>query len=113
MHAGDSQFSSISAKQNITTQFLFNVAEFQKQNIEYRELTMLILKRKRRKQNAEVRRKAKAPSVEQKLLGGGNVVIRKANRSEKFADIVADLGVGLDSPTPSESQRERIKKRRN
>lgn len=74
---------------------------------------MLILKSKRRKQKAEFRRKEKGPSVEQKFLGGGNVVIRKANRSEKFADIVADLGVALDSPTPSESRRDRINKRSN
>ena len=45
------------------------------------------------------KRKASAPSVMQELLGGGNMVIGKANGGEELPDIVADLGVAFHSPT--------------
>lgn len=47
----------------------------------------------------------KGPSVEQKLFGGGNVILREANRIEEFADIVADLGVAFQPSTFPESQK--------
>ena len=66
-----------------------------------------------RKENAEFGGKVKGPSVEQKLFGGGNVVLREANRIEELADIIADLGVALEPSTFPESRNGWIRKHRN